>query len=274
MVLPRRIQDMIAGSERIDVEYKKGFDSKGIKKAMLAFSNARGGTILVGVAEKFAKNGGQRGEPVGLEHRNIEKDKKKIHDSSISHTPFIEYKFNVYKEGSKILYAIEVEESHEKPVCTNSGRYLIRREKGNVAIVPDLIRSIVFSEEDRLTILKEELAFNRREIEEHKDILGKNIDYGYKYPFSKFKMSSLLAFMSGPSFFYRENHRNLEELHHNLTMMNNILDHFSIKAIMAKTDYEVSVDQYLELAKQSKSLMDETTRLINHRIAELYGGSP
>ena len=107
----------------------------------MAFANARGGTIFVGVEEnKTIKN--QIANIIGCQISD--ENKQSFISMSASCRPVIN--INISVENSKTkkpIYRIDIPEGDKKPYCTSSGLYKIRDDGQNIGIDPPFMKAII-----------------------------------------------------------------------------------------------------------------------------------
>ena len=132
------------------VDFKESFS--GVEKEdLVAFANAKGGSILVGVKE-YTHAGMQRGKIVGWTG-DFDKERNQIQNKAHNCIPPINLAITIENKRSKKLIRIDVEEAEEKPCCTQGGRYLIRRDGVNRGIQPpELVAMILEREASQFTL--------------------------------------------------------------------------------------------------------------------------
>ena len=104
------LEFILQEGEGYKIEFKEGFDAKGIAKEITAFANSSGGRILIGVSDK--------GEVKGLSITN--KIKSQIQDIARNCDPSIE----INLEGFENVLIIDVPEGKNKPYKCSDGFYL------------------------------------------------------------------------------------------------------------------------------------------------------
>jgi predicted HTH transcriptional regulator len=134
---------MIRGEEAADVDYKASADFV-TPEDIVAFSNGRGGTIIVGVKE-HRQNGRQYGEVIGC--RTGEEERRKLTSKANSCFPSISVSLTEEGSGRRKIIRVDVPESPSKPCCSPSGTYKIRRGSMNVAIDPELMTTMILQRE-------------------------------------------------------------------------------------------------------------------------------
>lgn len=136
---------MIDGEEGLIVEYKRSVDAVE-QDDFVALANAKGGTILIGVEEK-RKNGRQFGSVVGC--ATGEENRRKLVNKASSCLPAVNIQITIEGSGSCKIFRVDVHESTQKPCCTQSGTYKIRKDGTNVAIDPELMTGMILERESK-----------------------------------------------------------------------------------------------------------------------------
>ena len=103
------LSELVEEGKHQYLEFKESINNS-IKEEMVAFANAEGGTILIGVDDN--------GNILGFSPTRRQLDK--IQDFAYSCEPIV----NVSSEVIDGIVVIEVEESDSKPVTCNSGSYI------------------------------------------------------------------------------------------------------------------------------------------------------
>ncbi len=130
----KELEFLIAQGEGIAVEFKEGFDAKGIAKEMTAFANTGGGRIFIGISDD--------GVVRGLEITNGLK--AQIQDTARGCDPAI----HINLEALDSILVINVEEGINKPYRCSQGFFL--RQGGNSQkLSTDEIRAF-FNKEGRI----------------------------------------------------------------------------------------------------------------------------
>lgn len=145
-ILPPNLIEEISGTEELRTEFKETYsDSSDIKHTIIAFANAIGGRIFVGVKEVKGKSGLYFGKVIGVSNPSIVKASSDVRQWATSFLPKIDVEFKSYLEKVTNLRVdvIEVKESSQKPVCTSAGLYKIRMSDGNTGIDPARLRQII-----------------------------------------------------------------------------------------------------------------------------------
>lgn len=127
------ISELLADEEKENVEFKASLEINAIMKAISAFSNKRGGTILVGVSNDHNVVG------VSIGTNTLEKlasDIRREMDPQIF--PYI----NDLEVNGKMIIVIEVSESISKPVFYRDKAY-IRVGRSNQNLSANEIRNLI-----------------------------------------------------------------------------------------------------------------------------------
>lgn len=136
---------MIRGEEGFDVEFKEtvaGLESGDL----VAFANAEGGTILLGVGEISSGNGTKTGEIIGCE--TGDEPILSVRNKANNCRPPVEIEITEEYTNEASIYRINVSEASRKPVCTIGGTYKIRRERSKAGIDPELMTSLILQREE------------------------------------------------------------------------------------------------------------------------------
>ena len=134
MALSDRTKKLLSGGEDTEVEYKQKIKDD-LNKTFVAFANATGGIVIIGVEDASDENGKQIGKVAGILITDENKQKIQSIASSIHERVDIniESENDEYENG---IYIVTVSEGKNKPYCTGSGRYLVRSDGQNCAITP------------------------------------------------------------------------------------------------------------------------------------------
>lgn len=160
-VLPSNLKNEISSSERLIVEFKESYaEHAEIRETMIAFANAVGGRIYVGVKEVGKKSGLHIGQIIGVTKPGISDASSNVRQWAGSLIPKLDVPFNSYQLDGNRVDVIEVKESTQKPVCSSSGLYKIRRSDGNTGIDPALLRQMIVGYEAFKSALKIECTQN------------------------------------------------------------------------------------------------------------------
>lgn len=142
--LPVNLKNEISSLETLYTEFKKSYsEKKEIQETMIAFANASGGRIFIGVEEISKGSGIQSGRIIGVTSQGISEASTLCRNWAGSFRPRIDVSFDSYKDGENRVDVIKVNESTQKPVCSNAGLYKIRSADGNTGIDPALLREMV-----------------------------------------------------------------------------------------------------------------------------------
>ena len=135
---------LLEGQEGRQVDFKaahQGVDAEDL----VAFANAGGGTILVGVKEVETPEGLQRGQVVGC---RISDDIKLVFvNKAASCRPPVEIEITIENLRDKPIYRIDIPEGMRKPYCTEKGTYKMRSDGRNLAIDPDMMATLILERE-------------------------------------------------------------------------------------------------------------------------------
>ena len=171
--LKDEILQYISKSEKQCVEFKRSHKSdQNIKDTILAFANAKGGIILLGVEEISE---GKDTKESGYQKGNI------VSDCNSSNTD-----------------VIEIPESIEKPVGTQAGLYKIRYDGANIGMDPTMLRRIILGDEGLKEALIKELKDNLPAIQFARKMLNEDPP----------RISTILLLKSTLETFIRSNYYN------------------------------------------------------------------
>ncbi|MCD6361789.1 MAG: ATP-binding protein [Armatimonadetes bacterium] len=138
--LTERTRRLLDGAENLFVDFKR--EIEGVHPAtFVAFANASGGTILVGVEEAKRRNGMQYGRIYGVEP--TDGNKLRLVSMASSCRPGVKIEIFIENLSDKPIFRIEVPEGENKPYCTASGEYKIRDDGGNRGITPQEMVGII-----------------------------------------------------------------------------------------------------------------------------------
>jgi len=142
--LPKEFDSEILSSEKLTVEFKESYAENGpMRETMIAFANACGGRIYVGVREVNKQSGFHIGEVIGVTKLGISDASSDVRQWACSFIPKIDVLFNTYRNGQQRVDVIQVVESRQKPVCNSAGLYKIRTSDGNTGIDPAKLRQMI-----------------------------------------------------------------------------------------------------------------------------------
>lgn len=139
-----RAKALLAKEEDLDVDFKS--EVKLDSEDLVAFANSdTGGTLLLGIEElKDARN---------RQYTNIkgcainDENKQKINAKAYSCIPHIEISIHVENTSGIPFYRVEIPSGKNKPYCTQSGVYKIRKDGRNKALLPDELFQIFLEKE-------------------------------------------------------------------------------------------------------------------------------
>lgn len=139
------VQDLIAGAENHDVEFKEsafGLEASDI----VAFANSEnGGTIFLGVREDSDGQGHQRGYVIGCAVGD--KEKLKIFNKAQSCIPPIDIDVMEERVYGKTVYRIYIPSGEDKPYCTGGGTYKIRGDARTNPLTPTQLLNLFLEKE-------------------------------------------------------------------------------------------------------------------------------
>ena len=92
--LPSNLKGLISSSESLKVEFKESYaEREEITDTMVAFANAIGGILFIGVKEVSREHGVHIGEVIGVEHPGVDEASQKVHQWAQSLLPRIDVSF-------------------------------------------------------------------------------------------------------------------------------------------------------------------------------------
>jgi predicted HTH transcriptional regulator len=140
-------KQLLTGPEGIGVDFKRSVDA--VKQEdLVAFANGGGGIILVGVDEVLAQNGAQRGNIVGCDISDNERNK--IVTRANQCRPAIAIQVKTETHGKLSIFRVEIPKGGLH--CTSSGVYKIRRD-GVTDIIDPMAMAQIIVERERKKIL-------------------------------------------------------------------------------------------------------------------------
>lgn len=159
---------LLEGQEGREVDFKEspaGVDAEDL----VAFANASGGTILVGVEEIQSEKGLQHGRVVGCSIND--QTKLGFLNKASSCRPAVEIEITIENLRNKPIYRIDIPEGSHKPYCTQKGTYKMRSDGRNVAIDPDMMTALILEREteqfvERFRAAADEVIFNLEQMEQ------------------------------------------------------------------------------------------------------------
>ncbi len=140
---------MIDGWEGVNVEFKR--QASGVDpEDLVAFANASGGTILVGVDEVDRR--GQCGVVVGCEVSD--QTRSAIMSNAQNCNPPVPIDITIENMGSEArrIIRIDIPEGQHKPYGTERGTYKIRVEGQNAGMRPDMLLAMFLEREQETFI--------------------------------------------------------------------------------------------------------------------------
>ena len=136
---------MLENPETIDVEYKESFSGLNAED-LVAFANAAGGTLLVGVKEIVDESGKQKGTIIGCD-RTFDDGRLIAMNKAGSCLPPIEIVVTRERKDNKAIFRIDIMQARTKPCCTSSGRYTVRESGRKRGITPVEMSAIILERE-------------------------------------------------------------------------------------------------------------------------------
>ena len=142
-MIEKELEFILQEGEGFKAEFKESFDSKGLAKEIIAFANASGGRIFLGVSDKGK-----------IKKLTISNElKSRIMDVARKCDPGV----NISLEKCGEILIIKVEEGENKPYRCSTGFYL-RQDASSVKMTRDEIVDFVFSQGKK----KFDLLVNRK----------------------------------------------------------------------------------------------------------------
>ena len=132
---------MIESRETCDIDFKES-PSNLETEDLVAFANACGGTILIGVRELQDASGMQRGEVIGW-IGDYDKDRLKVMNKAANCLRPIKLTVNREYDGDKYIMRVDIEEILNKPCCTQKGLYKTREDGKNRGIAPTEMTALI-----------------------------------------------------------------------------------------------------------------------------------
>jgi predicted HTH transcriptional regulator len=166
---------MIEGKENRDVDFKESHS--GLKNEdLVAFANAQGGSILIGVREARDDTGMQHGEVIGWEG-DFDRTRNSIQTKAANCRPPINLDVEREYDGEHHIIRIDIAESKNKPCCTGGGIYKKREDGKNKAITPSEMTVLILEKEamEFITRLQDAGAKFVEELMKGQEMLAKMI---------------------------------------------------------------------------------------------------
>lgn len=132
---------MIEGQETRDIDFKESAGDLETED-LVAFANAHGGTILIGVRDMHDASGMQCGEVIGWAG-NYDGERLKVMDKAANCLPPIKLTVNREHDGDKYIMRVDIEEHLSKPCCTQKGLYKTREDGKNRGIAPTEMTALI-----------------------------------------------------------------------------------------------------------------------------------
>lgn len=138
---------LIEGQEGRSVDFK--LKPEGIHpEDFVAFANARGGSILVGVEEQKDAEGRQYGVVVGTPVED--RVRQMFVSMAASCRPALDIEIRIENLAAGLpIFRIDIPEGPNKPYCTGSGTYKTRAEGQNIPLDPTMMRALILEQEAR-----------------------------------------------------------------------------------------------------------------------------
>lgn len=150
---------LLSHSEDEAFDFKR--DAEAVKaEDLVAFANAGGGVILVGVDETQGKHGKQKGKVVGCEISD--KERNKIVSRANTCRPTIPVKITIEHQGNLAIMRVDIPKGGLH--CTANGTYKIRRD-GQLDIIEPSVMAQIIVERERSRIIHYLNSAIRPEIE-------------------------------------------------------------------------------------------------------------
>ncbi|NRA21661.1 MAG: ATP-binding protein [Oceanospirillaceae bacterium] len=145
--LTKRTRTMLASNENLSVDFKR--EASGVKSSdFVAFANANGGTLLIGVDEYTSENGLQRGRVVGCAVND--KARLALINKALECTPSINILVIAENLRRKPMLRIEIPADQNRPFCNSRGEYSVRADGRNRALYPSELLDIFLDSESAL----------------------------------------------------------------------------------------------------------------------------
>ncbi|MGD2146633.1 MAG: ATP-binding protein [Anaerolineae bacterium] len=142
-----RALSLLNRSESYELEFKENLQALE-PEDLVAFANSpQGGVVLVGVREREADNGRQRGAVVGCPVGDPEK--LSIVNKAESCVPPIAIAVIVENADRKPFFRVEIPSGPNKPYATAAGTYKIRGDGRTLPLLPSRLLAIFMASENR-----------------------------------------------------------------------------------------------------------------------------
>ena len=142
---------IIAGQEGLDVEFKQSLAAVE-SQDLVAFANADGGIILVGVAEDSGTHGQQQGRIVGCTVGDRERNSI-VSRANACHPP-VQLNITVENTNARPILRIDIPAGSRKPHCTSGGSYKIRRDGQKAPLLPEELEMLILRREEETFLLR------------------------------------------------------------------------------------------------------------------------
>jgi predicted HTH transcriptional regulator len=130
------IIDLIRQPENSQLQFKENvYDSKKLAEELVAFSNAEGGRLLIGIADN--------GELIGLNNDDIQRLNQLISNTCNENIkppiyPLVEF----YQIDENKVLSVSVRKGTQKPYCTSSGIYYTKSGADKRKVSPEELRRL------------------------------------------------------------------------------------------------------------------------------------
>lgn len=144
--ITKRTKSLLENGENEIVDYKRNV--KGIKSEdLVAFANSEdGGVLLIGVDEETINNV-QKGKITGC--NTDDNSKLVIMNKALGTSPPISLKIYTENIDKNPIFRIEIPTGEQKPYCTESGTYKIRKDGKNQGLKPEALLNLFLKKESQ-----------------------------------------------------------------------------------------------------------------------------
>ena len=133
MINEKELQFILQEGEGLKIEFKESFDSKSFAKELVAFANASGGQIFIGINDKS--------EVIGFSPNNTLKSQ--IQDVARNCEPPIKISLETFIFQKIGILIVNVREGMNKPYLCSSGFYLRQGANAQKLTRDEIIQSII-----------------------------------------------------------------------------------------------------------------------------------
>jgi len=145
--MSQRARSLLDRSEGYELEFKETIHALE-PEDMVAFANSpEGGVVLIGVREREAQNGRQRGAVVGCPVGDPEK--LSILNKAESCVPPVAVDVIVENSARKPFFRVEIPSGPNKPYATAAGTYKIRGNGRALPLLPSRLLAMFMASENR-----------------------------------------------------------------------------------------------------------------------------